>query len=223
MSSSTSAAASKAPRKTTKKAEAAAPVAASAAPVTLPTPVVASAPVAAATIPAVAASPTARVEETVNVMAEFDTLLETVTIMRNTLATVCSELKKLQKQTGREIKKATKGKRRRAVVLTEGGEVKPKRDSVFTKPTKITDELATFLGKPKGSEMVRGDVTKAIMNYVKERKLNNKQKIMADAPLGKLLRLSEKDELTILNLQRFLNVHYFKPTPAVAAVATVAA
>lgn len=212
----TTAAAAKAPRKTAKKAEAA-PVAAAAPAVAAP--VVATPAVAAPVVatPATAASPSTKVEETVNVMAEFDTLLETVNTMRNTLATVCSELKKLQKQTAREMKKASKGKRRRAATLTEGGEVKPKRESVFTKPTKITDELATFLGKSKGSEMVRGDVTKAIMNYVKERKLNNKQQINADGALKKLLRLSDKDELTILNLQRYLNPHYLKAVPTVTA------
>ena len=42
----------------------------------------------------------------------------------------------------------------------------------------------------------------------------NKQVIKADAALRKLLNLTEKDELKILNLQRYLKPHYIKPTPA---------
>jgi hypothetical protein len=49
----------------------------------------------------------------------------------------------------------------------------------------------------------------------------DKQVIKADAALRKLLALTEKDELKILNLQRFLKPHYLKD--AVAPVAATKA
>jgi chromatin remodeling complex protein RSC6 len=82
---------------------------------------------------------------------------------------------------------------------------------VFTKPTAISDALCTFLGVPKGTQLSRSDVTTRVCRYAKENSLMVKQVIKADAPMRKLLALTEKDELKILNLQRYLKPHYIKP------------
>jgi chromatin remodeling complex protein RSC6 len=151
----------------------------------------------------------------VNVVTEFNSLVEQVNVLRATLGSVFSSMKKLEKQIPRELKKAQKGRRRKAVA-TEGGEEKPKKDTVFTKPTPITDALCTFLGVPKGTLLSRSEVTTRVCRYAKENSLMVKQVIKADAPMRKLLALTEKDELKILNLQRYLKPHYIKTTPAVA-------
>jgi chromatin remodeling complex protein RSC6 len=127
-------------------------------------------------------------------------------------------MKKLEKQIPRELKKASKGRRRRAAVTTEGGEAVPKKESVFTKPTPISDALCTFLGVAKGSLLSRSAVTTAVCKYAKDHSLMDKQIIKADGALRKLLALKETDELKILNLQRYLKPHYLKAAvPAVAA------
>jgi chromatin remodeling complex protein RSC6 len=191
--------------KASKTAAVPAPVA---APAPAPAPVVAPAPVAD-TISHVAS------EDNVNVVAEFNSLVEKVNSLRTTLAAVFSDMKKLEKRIPRELKKAQKGRRRRAPV--EGEEGKPKKETVFTKPTAISDALCTFLGVPKGTLLSRSDVTTRVCHYAKEHNLMAKQVIKADAPMRKLLALTEKDELKILNLQRYLKPHYPK-----AAVATTA-
>jgi len=56
--------------------------------------------------------------------------------------------------------------------------------------------------------------------YAKEKGLMEKQNIKADASLRKLLALTEKDELKILNLQRYLKPHYIKPAVAATTPAT---
>jgi hypothetical protein len=89
-------------------------------------------------------------------------------------------------------------------------------ESVFTRPTKITDELCKFLGKPAGTLMSRSDVTRGVMDYVKKHSLNNKQDINPDAALRKLLSVSETEKVTILNLQRFLKTHYIQAPVVVA-------
>jgi chromatin remodeling complex protein RSC6 len=38
-----------------------------------------------------------------------------------------------------------------------------------------------------------------------------KRRILPDAKLGKLLRVSDGQEVTYLNLQSFLKVHFLKP------------
>jgi chromatin remodeling complex protein RSC6 len=122
-------------------------------------------------------------------------------------------MKKLEKAIPRELKRAQKGRRRKAA-STEGGADKPKKDTVFTKPTPISDSLCTFLGVAKGTPLSRSEVTTRVCKYAKDHSLMNKQVIKADAALRKLLNLTEKDELKILNLQRYLKPHYIKPTPA---------
>ena len=189
-------------------AAAPAPVAAPA-----PAPVVVAAPVVIAPAAAPApASPSATVAEVpVDITAEFTTLVEQVNTLRATLSTVFSNMKKLEKQIPRELKKAQKGGRRRKAAPVEG---EVKKETVFTRPTKISDALCTFLGVAKGTLLSRSEVTTRVCAYAKNNSLMVKQVIKADAPLRKLLSLKETDELKILNLQRFLKAHYIKDVVA---------
>jgi chromatin remodeling complex protein RSC6 len=201
-----SAAAKKGRKATTAAAPAAAPAAPVAAAPAKAAPVAAPAP--AAVISHVEAP--AATEENVNVVSQFNSLVEQVNSLRSALSTIHSGMKKLEKQIPRELKKAQKGRRRKAA---EGGEDKPKKETVFTKPTQISDALCTFLGVSKGTQLSRSEVTTKVCAYAKSKGLMDKQVIKADAALRKLLALTEKDELKILNLQRYLKPHYIKPAP----------
>jgi hypothetical protein len=206
-------------KKTTKKASAAAPVVAApvAAPVVAAPVVVApvvAAPVVAAPVVVETAAPVA---EDVNVVGQFNSLVEKVNVLRATLGAVFSDMKKLEKQIPRELKRAQKGRRRRAAPV-EGAEAAPKKDSVFTKPTPISDALCKFLGLAKGTQLSRSEVTTRVCAYAREHKLMEKQIIKADASLRTLLALTEKDELKILNLQRYLKPHYIKPAAPATTV-----
>lgn len=180
---------------------------AAAAPAAVPV-VVSSTPVEAAAVAAPAAPATTLDEDLKAVTANLTTL-------RETTAAMLAQVKKLEKRVHREIKDARKRKRRSKV--EEGPDAKPRAPSIFERPTKVTDELCVFLGKPKGTLMSRSEVTKAVNNYVKEKELKNKHDIKPDAPLKKLLAIGDADPLTYFNLQRYLNRHYVK---AVAPVAT---
>jgi chromatin remodeling complex protein RSC6 len=210
-SASTAPAASKKGRKaasTTTAAAAPAPVVAAPAPVAAPVAVAAPAPVESTAAPSTT--------DSVNVVSEFNSLVEQVNTLRSTLSTVFSSMKKLEKAIPRELKRAQKGRRRKAATVTENGEPIKKKDTVFTKPTPISDALCTFLGIAKGTPLSRSEVTTRVCRYAKEHSLMNKQVIKADAALRKLLNLTEKDELKILNLQRYLKPHYIKPAAPVA-------
>lgn len=175
-----------------------------------PAPVVAAAAAVAAAVAAPAAAAAEGEEGELNLVAEFNAQVSKVNELRNTLGSVLADMKKLEKRLAREIKKAGRRKRTRAPQVDEAGNPLPKKPSVFTKPQKITDALCVFLGKAKGTEMSRSDVTRGIMDYVKKNSLNNKQDILPDAALRKLLSVTEAEKVTILNLQRFLKVHYVK-------------
>ena len=179
------------------------------------TEVAAPAPVAVPSVPATTeASATEVPVQTVG--DEIRGMVSTLTTMRETISSLYTQLKKLEKRVAREIKDARKRKRR---VRTEGadGQVVPAKPSIFQIPTKLSDELCAFLGKPKGSEMSRSNVTKAVTTYIKEKNLKNKHDITPDAPLRKLLGVPSDQQLTYFNLQKYLNKHYVKAEkPAVA-------
>ena len=138
--------------------------------------------------------------------------------MREELSELISESKRLEKAAAKVQKVADKRRRRKAPV--EGEEAKPARVSIFQIPTAITPALCAFLGKPVGHLESRSNVTKFITAYVKEHNLMNKHDINGDAKLMTLLGLKQGDKLTYFNLQKYLNVHYIKNTPAAAATAT---
>jgi len=125
-----------------------------------------------------------------------------------------SEYKALEKKWSREVKTAQKqsSKRKR-----KAGNRAP---SGFVKPTKISDELASFLGKDKGTEMARTDVTREINTYIRAHKLQDKdngRKINPDAKLAALLKLKKSDELTYFNLQKYMSPHFAKATKEATA------
>ena len=144
----------------------------------------------------------------------FGDLLKKLTEVTSLLATVKQEARALEKRLTRELKAAQKANAKKKAGK---GNRSP---SGFVKPTLISEELAAFLGKAKGTEMARTEVTREINKYIREQGLQckeNGRKINPDAKLSKLLNLSKKDELTYFNLQRYMSPHFAKAGQAPAA------
>lgn len=140
--------------------------------------------------------------------AAFLDKLQQLGALINTLKT---EYRTLEKKWSRHLKTAQKqsSKRKR-----KAGNRQP---SGFVKPTRISDELAVFLGKEKGAEMARTHVTKEINAYIRSNNLQDKdngRKINPDAKLVALLKLKKEDELTYFNLQKFMSPHFAKSVKA---------
>jgi len=132
-----------------------------------------------------------------------------------------ADYRALEKKWSREIKIAQKQSNRRK---RKAGNRAP---SGFVKPTKISDELASFLGKTTGTEMARTDVTREINAYIRENKLqdsSNGRKINPDKKLATLLKLNTTDELTYFNLQKYMSPHFAKAVKVeIVAVADISA
>ena len=87
-------------------------------------------------------------------------------------------------------------------------------NNAFLKLRPISDELASFMGLAPKSQRSQTDVTKFIAGYVKSHSCFDpsfKRRIIPDAKLGKLLRVKDGDDVTYLNLQSFLKIHFLKP------------
>jgi chromatin remodeling complex protein RSC6 len=125
-----------------------------------------------------------------------------------------SEYRALEKRWTKELKMSAKrgnNKRKRAANRAPSG---------FVKPTKISDELATFLDKPTGSEMARTEVTRDINLYIRSNSLQDKangRKINPDSKLAELLKIDAGEELTYFNLQKYMSRHFAKKAPVATA------
>jgi chromatin remodeling complex protein RSC6 len=173
--------------------------------------VVAAAPVAPAitadTTPATTtATPATKEVAAPTLSDQFTALLAQLSAFRSQLTSVTAQVRALNKRSDRELKQAQKAGRKKR----KTGNRAP---SGFVKPTKISMELANFLGKEKGTEMARTEVTREINTYIRAHKLQdpkNGRRILADAKLRKLLKLKKEDELTYFNLQRYMSPHFAK-------------
>jgi chromatin remodeling complex protein RSC6 len=146
-------------------------------------------------------------------LAEFGSKLQQVLALATSLK---NEYKSIEKSLARERKNAKKASFKKS--RKSSGNRQP---SGFIKPTRISDELAIFLGKPLGTEMARTAVSREINNYIRTNALQDKEngrKIIPDAKLTTLLKVSKDDALTYFNLQRFMKHHFIKTEAAPVVV-----
>ena len=132
---------------------------------------------------------------------DFADLYETFKNVRTGIQLLNGKLKKLEKKMNSKVKHYEK---------TISKSKKKRAPSGFAKPSKISPTLCQFLGKPLGSQVARTEVTKQVIAYIKEKKLQDetdKQKINPDTQLQKLLDPSLED-LSYFTLQKHMNRHF---------------
>ena len=173
-------------------------------------PKVDAAPVTPVVAPVASSSDAAPVEadvESSDLAVKSSDFLAKLNQLSTVIAGLKTEYRTLEKQWSKELKVAqkTSSKKKRKT-----GNRAP---SGFVKPARISNELATFLGKASGTEMARTDVTREINQYIRSHNLQDKEngrKINPDAKLKSLLKLKDTDELTYFNLQRYMSPHFTK-------------
>ena len=175
--------------------------------------VVAVAPVVAAAVPAVATE----AQTVVAGASEFADFMGKLTQLSTLISSLKTEFRALEKRSTRDLKTATKASQKR------NKRKNPNRSpSGFVKPTLISTELASFLGKTEGTEMARTEVTREINAYIRANQLQDKtngRRIIADSKLSSLLKLAAGEELTYFNLQRYMSPHFAKSGAAAVATA----
>ena len=180
------------------------------------------------TVPVVTTTPVVAAEPVAAAPAETRTAPEILAGLQETLKTLSSELTSRMRAAVHDAQEAVKAikrdardskKRRRKDPADMTPEEKTawearRANNAFLKLRPLTDELCSFMGLPAKSQKSQTDVTKYVSQYVKAHNCfdpNFKRRIIPDAKLGKLLRVKDGQEVTYLNLQSFLKVHFIKP------------
>lgn len=144
------------------------------------------------------------IEEEDDVSKMFSDVLSTLTGFRSQITGIQMGIKTLEKV----VKKEMKTLRKETTKYKQKGSRKP---SGFAKPTKISKELCEFMGKEAGTELARTEVTQYVIQYITDKKLqnpDNRKAIIPDDPLKELLGVTEKDEVTYFNIQKYMNRHF---------------
>jgi len=136
----------------------------------------------------------------------IELLSEQLIIQRKTTEAMIKQLKYIEKTAKRFIEKEKKEKNKSIQ--------EPSKKKGFTQPAKISPVLAKFMNVPTETMISRPDVTKFLMQYIKEKGLenpDNRRQIWPDNALWELLGEEARKEscLTHFNLQKFMSRHIF--------------
>jgi chromatin remodeling complex protein RSC6 len=167
--------------------------------------------------PVVASAPT----EVLSADSRLTSLQESMRAMKHDLTTRLSAVVQELQEVAKAVKREHRDSKRRRKVDPEtlnpeeraAWELRRSKNA-FLKMRPLSDELCAFMGLPSKSQKSQTDVTKYVSTYVKSHSCFDptfKRRILPDAKLAKLLRVTDKNEVTYLNLQTYLKVHYLKP------------
>ena len=134
----------------------------------------------------------------------FKSIINTLSGFKTNITSLQNDIKKLEKI----MKKEIKGLEKKNEKNKNKGNKKP---SGFAKPAKISNKLSKFLNKDNTIEVARTEVTQHIIKYIQDNKLqnpNNLKQINPDDKLKNLLEITEEDELTFFNIQKYMNKHF---------------
>jgi hypothetical protein len=213
--------------KTTKKDAPAAPVAA-AAPAPAPAPAKASKPkavkVAKAEVvvpttatPSVVPAATAPAQSSEALLAALTEQLKSLSVeFTAKVREAVRQTQEAAKAAKKEQRDSKKKKRKSPEEMTpeerKAWEAR-RANNAFLVQKPLSDELCAFMGLKHGEKRSQTEVTKYVSDYVKTHNCfdpNFKRRIIPNAALAKLLRVDDKTEVTYLNLQKYLKVHFKK-------------
>lgn len=163
------------------------------------------------------------VESTLPTVVErLEELVKSRQALIETLKREVVTLRKLMKDQQAELKQASKGRKKKAT----NPDAKPRKPSGFAEPVVVSDHMYSFLsgfGVKKGTPIARTEITKHIINYIKQHNLQNperRREIVPDTVLSKLFgpAMEHRDPndtttpkvYSYLKLQKYLSSHFPK-------------
>ena len=145
-----------------------------------------------------------------SILNQFTTINDSLTLFKMQLSTLQQQVKTVEKNVKKEFKNIKK-------IETKNKQKEKRAPSGFAKPTKVTKELCEFMEKPEGTEIARTEVTKTLVNYIKNNNLidqdeyKKNKKIVPDDKLRNLLGLNNEEitDLTYFTIQKHMNKHFY--------------
>ncbi len=172
-------------------------------------------PVATAAVTALPASPVAQSTDAIlaSLTEKLKTLSSEFTVKVREAVKATQEAAKQAKREQRDSKKKRKINPADMTPEQKAAWEARRANNAFLVQRPLSPELCTFMGIAAGSKRSQTEVTKYVSEYVKSHNCfdpNFKRRILPNAALAKLLRVDDKTEVTYLNLQKYLKVHFQK-------------
>ena len=145
----------------------------------------------------------AELEQTFDTL--YATMLEQIGEAYNTVRTVKSNLKMLERYHRRELKNSRKYRK------SHNANKGQKKPSGFNKPGPVPDTIVKLLNIEEGVELPRTKVTKLIYGYIKEHNLQvpeDKRTINPDKALRTLFGLDKGEQISFYNIQTHIKKLY---------------
>ena len=137
---------------------------------------------------------------------EFEMIVVQLNNMKSHITNLQQNIKNLEKN----IKRKMKSMKREVTKTKNKGNKNP---TGFAHPSTVSKELCDFMNKTEGTQIARTEVTRALVSYIKENKLENEldsRIIMPDEKLKVLLGIEDGQVLNYFNIQKYMNKHFVK-------------
>ena len=137
---------------------------------------------------------------------KFNGIFTSLNTYKLQLSSLQQQVKMLEKHVIKELNVANK------IIEKNNNKVK-RKPSGFALKTEISEDLCKFMGLPKDEMCARTEVTKFVINYVKQHNLqnsNDKRIIEPNEELQTLLQVPEDEQLTYFTIQKYMNKHFKK-------------
>ena len=144
-------------------------------------------------------------KEVYNIKDKYSELKSEFNELRTKFTDFNSTLINFEKLASKTIKTVQKSKRRNINISPAG----------FNKAMKMSPELASFLDRPKDSEISRPELTHCLSVYIKEHGLQDPTDgriIIPNEKLKNLLRIEEDTHITYFKLQKYYDHLFIKNT-----------
>ena len=145
-------------------------------------------------------------EDTKKIAAQesFDDVLKTLSSFKLQITGLVNHVKHLDKAVKKKVKLLEKEAKKNRM---KGN----RKASGFAVPKPVSPALCNFMKQPEGSEFARTEVTKYIIKYIQDNKLqnpNDKREIIPDKALKTILKPKKNTPVTYFNIQRLMNPHF---------------
>ena len=143
------------------------------------------------------------------ILTRMDNLKRDLAVQKKQLADTHTEIKAINTLLFRYSKKCIK-------IMDQNVSNSKRRPRGFACPSKVSDELCDFMGKPRGTKISRTETSSFLSQYIAANGLQDPQRKSVIIPDTKLIQLfgedaiKSGDDLNYFNMQKHITPHFLK-------------